>query len=446
MQHTYSRRDFLRRATLAAAGAAISAPFITRNLFAASPNSTVLHACIGAGGQAGSDLQQFAHHPFVKLVAIADVDIARANAWKERFPEARIYQDWRELLDKEKQLDSVNVSTPDHTHAAAAMSAMQLGKHVYVQKPLAHDIYEVRQLRKFAHQKKLVTQMGIQIHSTADYRLAVRLVRDQAIGRIKEVHAWCGKKWGDPGPLPDRHDPVPDGFNWDFWLGTAAARPFIGDGYYHPVNWRKRLDFGTGTFGDMGCHIFDPVFNALELTAPTTVRSEGPRPNQWNWANDAMVHYVFPGTKHSEGKTLNVTWYDGDAKPPADVCALVGDGKLPGCGSIFIGTKGVMLLPHIAKPKLFPKEQFADFPMPKVEDGNHYTQFAEAVRSNGKTTAGFDYSGPLTETVLLGGVASRFPQTTLHWNTKALKFKNVAEANTYLRRTYRAGWEVKGLS
>ncbi|MCU0786265.1 MAG: Gfo/Idh/MocA family oxidoreductase [Verrucomicrobia bacterium] len=445
-KYNFSRREFLHRAALAAAGAAVSAPFITRNLLAASPGRTILHASIGAGGQASSDLQHFTCHPFVKLVAIADVDTGSANAWKERFPEVRIYQDWRELLDKEKQLDSLNVSTPDHMHAPIAMSAMQLGKHVYVQKPLAHDLFEVRQLTRFAHKKKLVTQMGIQIHSTAEYRLAVRLVQDGAIGKIKDVHAWCGKKWGDPDPLPDRQDPVPDGFNWDLWLGTAAARPFIGDSYYHPGNWRKRLDFGTGTFGDMGCHIYDPIFNALELTAPTSVRSEGPEPNRWNWANDATVHYVFPGTKHSAAKTLNVTWYDGSKRPPPDVLALISDAKLPGCGSIFIGTQGTMLLPHIARPTLFPKAQFADFQMPKVEEGNHYTQFLEAVRGNGKTTAGFDYSGPMTEAVLLGGVASRFPKTTLQWNSRALKFKNVPEANAYLRRTYRAGWEVKGLS
>lgn len=446
MKHLFSRREFLGRAALATAGVAISAPFITRNLFASAPSNTVYHASIGAGGQASSDLQHFARHPSVKLVAIADVDATRAHAWKEQFPEARIYRDWRELLDKEKNLDSLNVSTPDHTHAPAAMSAMQLGKHVYVQKPLAHDICEVRQLREFARKKKLVTQMGIQIHSSADYRLAVRLVREHAIGKIKEVHAWCGKKWGDPDPLPNRQDPVPDGLDWDLWLGTAAARPFIGDNYYHPGNWRRRLDFGTGTFGDMGCHIYDPIFNALELTAPKTVRSEGPAPNQWNWANNAIVRYVFPGTKHSVGRSLNVTWYDGDAKPPQDVLALVGEAKLPGCGSLFIGTKGVMLLPHVAKPRLFPKEQFADFPLPKVEDGNHYFQFVEAVLGKGKTTAGFDYSGPMTEAVLLGGVASRFPQTTLEWSSRSLKFKNVKEANTYLRRTYRAGWEVKGLS
>jgi len=442
---SFSRREFLRRTALSAAGAAIAAPLLQRRSWAA-PSETILHATIGANGQAGSDLAQFASHPAVKLVAAADVDLTRAEHLKEKFPGIRIYQDWRVLLEKEKDLTSVNVSTPDHMHAAIAMSAMQLGRHVYVQKPLAHDLYEVRKLTEFARAKKLVTQMGIQIHSSSDYRRAVRLIQDGAIGKVKEVHTWCAKMWGDLTALPERRDKPPAGLDWDLWLGTAADHPFIGDGYYHPGNWRKRLDFGTGTFGDMGCHIFDPVFSALELTAPVSVRSEGPRPNNWNWATDAIVHYVFPGTKHTEDRTIKITWYDGNASPGPEVLALIGSDPKPGCGSIFIGTKGVMLLPHISRPRLFPEAKFEEFPMPKVEDGNHYHEFVEAVLGRAKTGTHFDYSGPLTESVLLGSVASRFPHTTLKWDAKKLRFKNESLANTYLKRTYRPGWEVKGLS
>ena len=445
MKSNFSRREFLRRSALAAAGA-MAAPAFIRNLRAAPPSGTILHAAIGAGNQGHADLNRLTNNSFIKVVAIADVDESKSAPWRGKFPEARIYQDWRELLDKEKKLDSVNVATPDHMHAPIAMSAMQRGCHVYVEKPLTHDVYEARQLTEFARRKKLVTQMGIQIHSTADYRLAVRLVHDGVIGKVKEVHSWCGKGWGDLSPLPQRTDPVPDGFNWDLWLGTAAKRPFIGNRYYHPVNWRKRLDFGTGTFGDMGCHIFDPVFSALELTAPLSVRSEGTPPNQWNWANDAQVRYVFPGTPHTAGKIINVTWYDGDRLPPKEVLALAPVENRPGCGSIFVGTKGVMLLPHPAKPQLFPEKDFEEFKMPRVEDGNHYTTFLEAVRGNAKTTANFDYAGPLTESVLLGGVAARFPQTTLEWDAKKLKFTNLSKANEFLRRKYRRGWRVKGLS
>ena len=331
-------------------------------------------------------------------------------------------------------------------HAPIAMSAMQRGKHVYVQKPLAHDIYEVRQLTRYAHEKKLVTQMGIQIQSTSEYRQAVKLVRDGTIGKVKEVHAWCGKTWGDIKSQPDRQDMPPAGFHWDLWLGTAAKRPFIGEGYSHPQSWRSKLDFGTGTFGDMGCHIFDPVFGSLDLTAPISVRSEGPAPNQWHWAPNAIVHYVFPGTRFTAEKTFAMSWYDGDERPPKEIQSLVTVARMPASGSIFVGTKGVMLLPHIARPKLFPEKDFGEFMLPKVEDGNHYTQFVDAVLGNGNTGAGFDYSGPLTEAVLLGGVASRFPKTELLWNSAALKVTNVKAANEFLRRKYRRGWHVKQLS
>ena len=445
MKNNFSRREFLRRAALTAAGIC-AAPYITSGLRAASPNEMLQHASFGSSGMAHSDIQGLTRGGKVRLVAVADVDLNKANALKKDFPDIKIYQDWRELLDKEKSIDSVNVTVPDHMHAAMAMSAMQLGKHVYCQKPMTHDIYETRRLTEFARRKRLVTQMGIQIHSSSTYREAVRIIQDGTIGKVKEVHTWSNKAWGDPSPRPDRSDPVPEGFNWDSWLGTAAARPFIGNGYYHPGNWRKRLDFGTGTFGDMGCHIYDPVFKALNLTAPISLRSDGPAPNQWNWAINARIEYVFPGTKYSEGKTVKVTWYDGDERPPKEVQPPLGDDKLPDQGSLFIGTKGVMMLPHISRAQLFPEKDFETWERPKVSENDHWQQFVEACRGNGKTSANFDYAGPLTESVLLGSVATRFPKTTMQWDAKKLKFTNVSEANQYLRRSYRKGWEVKGLS
>ena len=435
------RRAFLKQLGLAS----LAAPFVTRGLLAVSPNSILRHASFGTAGMAGSDIGALTASKFVKLVAVADVDSNRSAELKKRMPGIKVYQDWRELLDKEhNNIDSVNVSTPDHMHAPIEMSAMQLGKHVYGQKPLAHDIYEVRQLTLMARRQKLVTQMGIQIHSEVDYRLAVQFVQDGVIGKIKEVHSFSNKKWGDPNPRPDRSDPPPPNFNWDLWLGVVSERPFLGDTYYHPANWRKRLDFGTGTFGDMGCHIYDPVFKALELTAPISVRSEGPAPNAYNWANNAIIYYVFPGNKLTEEKTVKVTWYDGDQRPSHEVQALLEGDKLPEQGSIFIGTKGVLLLPHVAKPQLYPDAQFKNHPLPALPSQNHWTQFAEACRGNGKTSAHFDYAGPLTETVLLGGVATRFPHTTLAWNAAELKF-DLSEANQLLRRAYRKGWEVAGL-
>jgi predicted dehydrogenase len=440
-----TRRSFLKTA----GAAAIAAPLFVRNLLSQPPSRRVRHASFGADGMAGSDIGSLASHRDVQFVAIAEVDTNRQANARKRFANSNVnfYQDWRALLDKEgKNLDSVNVSTPDHMHAPIAMSALQLGLHTYVQKPLAHDVYECRRLAEVARERRRITQMGIQVHSAREYRLAVRLVQDGAVGRIREVHTWSNKKWGDPNPRPDRKDPVPASLNWDLWLGIAAERPFLGREYYHPGNWRRRLDFGTGTFGDMGCHIYDPVFAALALTAPISVRSEGPAPGRHNWANDAIIHYVFPGTRYTDGDTVRVTWYDGDQRPPREVQALIAPHKLPDQGSILMAAKGVMLIPHVADPVLLPERDFRNFRMPQVDGANHYHQFINAILGEGRPSASFDYSGPLTEAVLLGGVATHFPKTTLEWDSAKLTFRNTPDATRLIRRTYRKGWEVNGLS
>jgi predicted dehydrogenase len=435
-----NRRSFLQQTA-----GVLAAPAFVRNLLSAPPSKTVRLGSFGGGGMAFVTLDMLCTHQSVKLACVADVDSARLGQLNKKYPGVKVYQDWREMLTKEhRNLDAVCVGTPDHMHAPMATTAMAYKLPVYGQKPLAHDIYEVRKMTETARKRKLVTQMGIQIHSRMEYKTAVQLVQTGAFGKVKEVHSWSSKKWGDMDPKPERTDPVPDTLNWDMWIGTAETRPFIKD-YYHPVNWRKRLDFGTATFGDMGCHIYDPVFSALQLTAPTAVRSEGPAPTQYNWAINAIVHYTFPGTPYTEGKNVRVTWYDGDAKPPQEVQALLGERKLPDQGSIFIGTKGVMLLEHVAKPILLPEKDFADFAMPQIESVSHYHEFVDAVMGKGKTSTSFDYSGPLTETVLLGPLATRFPNTTLEWDSKRLKFDNT-EASRYVRRIYRKGWEVKGLS
>jgi len=441
MSRFHSRRSFLK--TLGAA--ALAAPFVTRGLMASSPNSRLAHACFGAGGMAWSDMKALGNCSGVEIVAICDVDLRRTDDARRRFPNARIYQDWRELLDKEKDIDSVNVSTPDHMHAPIAVSAMQLGKHVYAQKPLAHDVHEVRRMTEIAREKKVVTQTGIQIHSAPQYRSAVQALRDGVIGKVREVHSWCPKSWGDPSPRPDTSSPVPDGFDWDLWLGVCAERPFIGNGYYHPAAWRKRLDFGTGTLGDMGCHLFDPVFTALDLTAPRSVRSEGPPPNAWNWAIDSKVHYQFAGTERTAAKALPVTWYDGSSKPPAAIVELLEGDLLPNAGSIFVGSDGVMSLPHVDGATLYPRAKFRGFSLPDVGGIDHYAQFVSACWGEGKTTAGFAHGGPLTESILLGGIASKFPDTSLEWSAPEMAF-NSAAANRFLRRNYREGWKVKGLS
>jgi len=431
-----------RRSALGAIAAALSAPFVFRHYTTAAPNETLNHASFGANGMAWGDIGALAKSKYLKLVAVAEVDLARAAKVKKDFPDVKVYQDWRELLDKEKGLNSVNVSTPDHMHAPITMRAIQQGLHVYTQKPLTQTIYEARQLAKAARDKKVVSQMGIQVHSAAEHRTIVAIIQSGAIGKVKEVHSWSGKQWGDRKPRPDRMDPVPEGLNWDLWLGVAAERPFIA-GYYHPSEWRKRLDFGTGTFGDMGCHILDPVFTALTLAAPKSVRSEGDAPNADSWGLDVHVQYRFPGTKYTADE-LVLTWYNGKLRPPAEVAEKVA-GKLSGQGSIYIGTEGVMYSPYVEYPTLLPVEKFKDANLPKVGAEGHYLQFVEACRGNGETSTPFSYSGPLTESVLLGCLATRFPNATLNWDAEKLQVTNEKKANQFVRREYRKGWEVEGL-
>lgn len=434
-----SRRSALKR--LAATGLAV--PFVFR-AHAANPSETLYHASFGASGMALADLRSLTASKNLKLVAVAEVDLNRVGEVKKLFPEVKVYQDWRELLDKEKKLNSANISTPDHMHAPITMRAMQQGLHVYTQKPLTHTIHEARQLARVARDKKLVSQMGIQIHSHDVHRTIVAIIQDGAIGKVKEIHSWSGKGWGDKSPRPDRKDPVPDYLSWDGWLGVAADRPFIGNGYYHPGNWRKRLDFGTGTFGDMACHILDPVFTSVALTSPKSVRSDGDAPNDYNWSLDVQVQYVFPGTKYSTD-TVALNWYNGATRPPDSVKSLIGDRKLHDQGSIYVGTAGVLYSPYIAAPVLLPAEKFKDYKMPQPGGNNHYLQFVEACRGNGQTSAPFDYSGPLTESVLLGCLATRFPKTTLEWDAEKLQVTNTKDANQFVRKQYRKGWEVEGL-
>lgn len=254
------------------------------------------------------------------------------------------------------------------------------------------------------------------------------------------------KNWGDPNPRPDRSDPVPDSLNWDLWCGTGPKPAYI-NGYYHPGQWRKRLDYGTGTLGDMGCHIYSPMFGALGVRRPLSVKSIGGVPNATNWAIDEKFEYTFPGNAYAAGKTIKVTWTDGALRPPQELMELFGE-KMPDQGSIFIGTEGILLAPHSQLPIPYPREKFAEYRYPKLQPRDHYKDFVSAVRGeNIKPIADFvEYGGPLTETVLLGALSSRFPNKTLKWDAANLRFSNNNAANEFVRREYRKGWEVDGLS
>lgn len=442
MSRHFDRRTFLKHISYAGATLPLVAPGLVR---AVSANEKLRHASVGGNGMAAADMNNLANSKEFEMVAIVDVDKNRITNSAKKFPNAKIYDDWRKMLDAEaNNIDSVNVSIPDHMHAPVGVSAIQLGKHVYGQKPLGQNIYDTRQLQNWAKRNKVVTQMGIQIHSHTYYRLGVALVQTGAIGKIKEVHSFSGKRWGDMAAKPNKQDAVPDHLNWDAWLGVAKERPYIGGGYYHPGNWRKRLDFGTGTFGDMGCHIYDPVFEALGVNAAISVTSHGPKPNADNWAIDAKIDYIFPKSDYSAGDTMKVTWYDGGARPPQEIAKLLEGKNVPGQGSIFIGTKGVMLLPHIGRPELFPKVKFEDFDYPKVRGTDHWRQFVDACRGEGKTTADFDYAGPLTEAVLLGSLATHFPGQELKWDSKNLRVTNFDKANQYVKRPHtRKEWSYE---
>lgn len=439
-QTEFTRRRFL---TQVASGVA-AAPFVTSGLMAASPNGKLNHASFGASGKAWSDIASMASHPKFNLVAVADVDTRTFGRIKKKYPNARLYQDWRELLEKEGNgLDSVNVSTPDHMHAPIAMTAMAMGKHIYGQKPLAHNIEECRAMMLRAREKEVITQMGIQVSSSFTERLAVRLVQDGAIGKIVEVHSFSSKKWGDPKPVPDRSDPVPEGLDWEEWLGVAADRPYLNK-YYHPGQWRRRRDFGTGTLGDMGCHMFSGWYRALDLSAPIGMLSRGPAPGPENWANDAIIEYLYPKTKYTAGDTVKVIWYDGSAKLPKAVLEAV-DGKKPSQGSIYIGTEGALLSEHQSTPRLFPREKFRKFRYPKLEPRDHYHEFVDACLTGTQASANFDYAAPLTESVLLGCLATSFPNESLKWDSASMKFSNSEKATALVKRSYRKGWQVDGL-
>jgi predicted dehydrogenase len=439
MHHNLSRRRFLQ------AGAALaSLPVLSSRVRAASPNGKLRTAHIGVGGMGGADLGSISSHAKVEVAALCDVDLDRLNQAKDKHPHAETFRDFREMLDElGDSIDAVVVSTPDHTHAPAAMTALNYNKPVYCQKPLTHEVFEARQLRLVAEKKGLPTQMGIQVHSSTPYRRAARMIQDGVIGKVSRVYAWSSKNWGyDGGPLTSQQEP-PANLEWNLWLGTAAERPFT-PGVYHPGAWRKLIDFGTGTLGDMGVHIFDTPYDALELTAPKWAKTTCRKPTGVGHPEKNVVEYEFPGTKHTTD-SLIWTWYDGAFAPPKSEELNLPSMNLPDQGSLFVGEEGYLLLPHVAEAQLYPQEKFRDYRRPEVEGADHYHQWVNACLGEGKTSAGFGYAGPLTEALLLGVVANRFPDTKLAWDAERLEVTNLPEANKLLQREYREGFEVKGL-
>lgn len=468
-----NKREFLKRGSLGAAALALL-PSIGWGK--RGPQGRLRTAHIGVGNMGSEDLKAISSHSLVDVKALCDVDANYLAAAKKLHPRAKTYTDYRVMLkEMADDIDAVIVSTPDHTHAPASMMAMEMNKPVYCQKPLTHYVSEARAMKKIAAEKNLVTQMGIQVHSFYDYKLATLLIQSGIIGKVHTVHAWSPKNWGYDGPPPKDKDPVPENLDWNLWLGTSAERPYK-DGYYHPGNWRKLMDYGCGTLGDMGVHIFDTPYNALELDVPRTVKNECREPTGFGYPENNVVTYEFPATKHT-AETLTWIWYDGPGAPndhkdlilPGGKATkvakkgeetmedkmslktkIVAAGVLPDQGAMFVGEKGRLLLPHFMElPRKIVDGQYVDISK-EIEDINlgeavrdyasegpkHYHQFVDACLGNGKTTAPFSYASRLTETILLGVIAGRFPNQTLHWDSSSAQFLE-PEANPYLKGYYR---------
>ncbi len=450
--HTsFSRRNFIQTA----AAAAVAAPFILRcSSGSSSPGNRLSHACIGVGGMGWSDLQKFREHPNVQIVAICDVDANNLKKASGVLPDARTYSDWRELLSKEgDRIDSVNVTVPDHNHFPIAFEAIRNRKHVYCQKPMCHDVAEVRALTEAAAKYGVITQLGTQIASHKGDRIAVQLIRNGAIGKVKHAYL-CSNRPGavenyrPVGPRPSKGQAPPAHLNWEIWLGTAPVREYAPD-IYHPTLWRGWQDFGTGWSGDIGCHIFDAVWKGLGMKPPISVTAEvqkswqeSPERRSDNWPQGDHITWMFPGTDLTDSDVLPLEWFDGEFYPPEEIRALYSAGEYPAESAMLIGTDGALLIPHDGIPVLLPQDKFISYKAPEFEAGNHYDSFVVACLGGPKTESHFAQTGPMTEAILLGTVAIREPGTLLEWDTVKMKFPNYGEADKYLRRSYRKGWKA----
>ncbi len=439
-----NKREFIKSASTLS-----SIAFLPSGTWAFVKEKRLRTAHIGVSNMGAADLKAISSHNLVDVVALCDVDANNLVAAHKEHPQAKTYSDYRVLFkEMGEKIDAVIVSTPDHTHAPASMLAMQMDKPVYCQKPLTHYVSEARAMKKLAADKKLVTQMGIQVHSFYDYKLATQMIQSGIVGKVHTVRAWSPKNWGYDGPIPQGKDPVPENLNWNLWLGTSAERPYK-EGVYHPGNWRKLVDYGCGTLGDMGVHIFDTPYNALALDVPNTITTNCRKPNGFGYPEKNMVTYEFPGTKYTTDM-LKWVWYDGaGADQQREDLMLPGGEALHDQGAMFIGEKGRLYLPHFQiLPRLIADGEYQEVDVSKYDMGEpvrdyesegkkHYHQFVDACLGKAETSAPFSYAAKLTETILLGVIAGRFPNQTLHWDASSAKFAE-EEANKYLEGEYRS--------
>ena len=435
-----NRRSFLQSA--AASTFLMAAPGIVRGQ---NLNSKLQLAGIGCDGKGWSDIKEMADHPQTQHVAFCDVDLARTAKVKELEPKAGVFQNYQEMLEQMgDKIDAATVSTPDHMHARITSDLLKMGKHVYCQKPLTHNIQEARHLRKLTKESGVITRLGNQIHSHTYYQSAVKTIQDGVIGKVKEVRSWCAATGHGKSGYMDRPTspiPAPKTCDWNLWIGVAPMRPYGDDRCYHPWGWRDWQDFGNGALGDFGCHIFDPVFTALNISnAPVDVVAEHTGMNNEVWPAQTNVKYTFPGTEYTTSEKISISWDDGGALPSTKGSHIPSKIGLPRSGSIFIGENGTMVLPHIGEGRLYFADSSQEGELQIVEGTNHYHGWVDGCISGKQPSDGFEYGGMLTEAVLLGNIAVRHRGEKLKWNAEKMKITNHKNASKWITREYRDGW------
>ncbi len=464
--NSISRRDFVKAGAAVAAGISVVPRHVLGRGFQA-PSDKLNVATIGAGGQGQVDTRGFLEFPEVQVIAVCDVrKEADYSKFYFRVPSGRevvkgivekhyaeqkasgqykgcnSYVDFREMLEKESGIDAVIVATTDNLHALASLEAIKRGKHVYCEKPLTHDIYEARILRQAAKKHNVKTQMGNHAHSTEYIRLLVEWVQDGAIGDVTEVHSWTNRPMWPQGIERPAEQPVPEGLDWDRWIGPAPFRPY--NEIYAPFNWRGWWDFGSGALGDMGCHIMDMPVWALELGYPTAVQASfSPFPKDESGPAASLVTYEFPARGNKPPVTYK--WYDGGLMPPRPKELEAGK-RMPGTGSLLFGSKGVIMADEGGTGRIIPETAMQAYKRPEKRIKRvkgHYEDFVRGALGGDMPSSNFDVAGPLTEIVLLGNVAIRSGRNVrLEWDGPNMTVTNVAEANQYVKRQYRDGWKL----
>lgn len=432
MSKRIGRRRFIKGS--AAIGAGILFLHDSRLAFGTTANEKLNIAIVGCGGKGGGNLGDVSSQ---NIVALCDVSEGPVRSNATRFKEAKTYWDYRRMFDEmHNQIDAVVVSTPDHSHALPSLIAMELGKHVYCEKPLTHNIYEARLMRDTARKYKVATQMGNQGTAENGLREAVEIIRAGQLGKVTEVHIWSNRPvWPQGCERPKETPPVPKDLHWDLWLGPAPERPY--HPCYQPFNWRGWIDFGTGAIGDMGCHTMNLPFMALKLSNPISVWAETFEGTKESYPKRSIVHYTFEGKDMLQPRKL--VWYDGGLKPPSYV---TGGKDVPGSGCVIIGTKRTLFTPddYGAHYQITP----ADFTKPEPSlprSPGHHEEWIRACKGGAPAMSNFDYASALTEFALLGNLAVIVGEP-IYWDAERMKAINCPKADYYINTPYRRGWRL----